>query len=77
MPSSSSSQQRRSTVSEASSLTHSAHSDETAWHCKHHVVRGVMMFYEFGAALAQNMGVPVSEVEETVETYHQVSLPHT
>ena len=48
-------------------------SDETAWHCRHYTGRGVMKFYELGAALAQDMGVPVSKMEETVEAHYQAS----
>merc|ERR1712203_232572 len=41
-----------------------AASDEIIWHCKHYTGRGVMKFYESGAALASDMGVPVSVLEE-------------
>ena len=44
-----------------------AASDEIAWHCKHYTGRGVMKFYESGAALAQDMGVPLSKMEESIE----------
>ena len=33
-----------------------------------------MKFYESGKALAQNMGVPVSKMEETVEAHFHVGL---
>ena len=36
-----------------------AASDEIIWHCMHYTGRGVMNFYENGAALAQDTGVPV------------------
>ena len=51
-----------------------AASDEFAWHCKHYTGRGTMKFYESGSALAQDMGVPVSKMEETVEAHYQTSL---
>merc|ERR1719383_79528 len=51
-----------------------AASDEIAWHCKHYTGRGVMKFYESGAALAQDMGVPVSKMEESIEAHYQASL---
>ena len=35
--------------------------------------RGVVKFYESGAALAQDLGVPVSKREETVEAHYQAS----
>ena len=44
-----------------------AASDGIAWRYRYYTGRGVMKFYESGAALAQDMGVPVSEMEETVE----------
>jgi len=42
-----------------------AASDEIIWHCKHYTGRGVMKFYESGKALAADMGVPLSVIEET------------
>ena len=44
-----------------------AASDEIAWRCKHYTGHKVMKFYESGAALAQDMGVPVSKMEESIE----------
>ena len=51
-----------------------AASDEIAWHCKHCTGRGMMKFYESGATLAQDMGVSVSKMEESIEAYCQASL---
>merc|ERR1712048_256613 len=48
-------------------------SDEIIWHCKHYTGRGVMKFYENGEALAKDMGVPLSTLEETVELHYQAS----
>merc|ERR1712100_243729 len=42
-----------------------AASDEIIWHCKHYTGRGVMKFYENGKALAADMGVPLSVLEES------------
>jgi len=50
-----------------------AASDEIIWHCKHYTGRGVMKYYESGAALAADMGVPVSVLEETHEGHYQAS----
>merc|ERR1712039_837377 len=50
-----------------------AASDEIIWHCKHYTGRGVMKFYESGAALAQDMGVPVSVLEQTHEEHYQAA----
>ena len=51
-----------------------AAADEIAWHCKHHIGRGVMKFCESGAAFAQDLGVPVSKMEESIEAHHQASV---
>merc|ERR1719504_190417 len=40
-------------------------SDEIIWHCKHYTGRGVMKFYENGAALAKDMGVDLSVLVKT------------
>jgi len=46
-----------------------AASDEIIWHCKHYTGRGVMKYYESGAALAKDMGVSLSVMEEEVEKH--------
>ena len=51
-----------------------AASDEIGWHCKHYIGRGLMKFYESGAAVAQDVGVPVSKMEESIEAHYQASL---
>ena len=51
-----------------------AASDEIARHCKHYTERGVMKFYESGAALAEGMGVPVSKMPGSFEALCQASL---
>merc|ERR1712039_127973 len=50
-----------------------AASDEIIWHCKHYTGRGVMKFYESGAALASDMGIAVSVLEETHEEHYQAA----
>jgi len=50
-----------------------AASDEIIWHCKHYTGRGVMKFYESGEALAKDMGVPLSVLEETHEAHYQAA----
>merc|ERR1712222_34771 len=50
-----------------------AASDEIHWHCKHYTGRGVMKFYESGAALANDMGVPVSKLEATHDAHYQAA----
>merc|ERR1712039_1062912 len=48
-----------------------AASDEIIWHAKHYTGRGVMKYYESGEALAKDMGVPLSVLEEEHEKHFQ------
>jgi len=50
-----------------------AAAEEIIWHCKHYTGRGVMKYYDSGAALAADMGVPVSVLEETHESHYQAA----
>ncbi|CAK0798423.1 unnamed protein product [Prorocentrum cordatum] len=50
-----------------------AASAEIAWHCKHYTGRGVMKFYETGEALAKDMGVPVSVLEQTHKEHFEAA----
>merc|ERR1711972_732131 len=50
-----------------------AASDETIWHAKHYTGRGVMKYYESGEALAKDMGVPLSTLEEEHEKHYQAA----
>merc|ERR550532_1024890 len=50
-----------------------AASDEIIWHCKHYTGRGVMKFYESGEALAKDMGVPLSVLEQTHDEHYQAA----
>jgi len=50
-----------------------AASDEIIWHCKHYTGRGVMKFYESGKALAADMGVPLSVLEETHQGHYEAA----
>merc|ERR1712117_884771 len=50
-----------------------AASDEIHWHCKHYTGRGVMKFYESGAALAEDMKVPLSVLEQTHDEHYQAA----
>merc|ERR1712076_333054 len=47
--------------------------EEIIWHCKHYTGRGVMKFYETGAALANDMGVSLSVLEQTHEEHFQAA----
>merc|ERR1740120_51891 len=48
-------------------------SDEIIWHCKHYTGRGVMKFYQNGEALAKDMGVPVSTLEQTHDEHYEAA----
>merc|ERR1712087_1044813 len=50
-----------------------AASEEIHWHCKHYTGRGVMKLYETGAALAKEMGVELSVLEQTTEEHYQAA----
>merc|ERR1712159_429998 len=50
-----------------------AASDEIIWHCKHYTGRGVMKFYESGKALAADMGVPLSVLEESHQGHYEAA----
>merc|ERR1712242_200016 len=50
-----------------------AASDEIIWHCKHYTGRGVMKFYKSGAALATEMGVDVSVLEQTHQEHYEAA----
>jgi len=50
-----------------------AASDEIHWHCKHYTGRGVMKFYQSGAALAEDMKVPLSVLEKTHDDHYQAA----
>jgi len=50
-----------------------AASTEIHWHCKHYTGRGVMKYYESGEALAKDMGVPLSVLEETHQGHYEAA----
>merc|ERR1739838_669715 len=50
-----------------------AASDEIIWHAKHYTGRGVMKYYPSGEALAQDMGVAVSVLEETHQAHYEAA----
>merc|ERR1712003_266199 len=47
--------------------------EEIIWHCKHYTGRGVMKFYQSGAALAKDMGISVSVLETAHEAHYQAA----
>merc|ERR1711997_1085588 len=50
-----------------------AASDEIHWHCKHYTGRGVMKFYETGADLAKDMGVPLQTLIDTHDGHFEAA----
>jgi flavocytochrome c len=48
-------------------------SEEIIWHCKHYTGRGVMKYYESGAALAKDMGIDLKVLEDTHEQHYQAA----
>merc|ERR1712203_1019967 len=46
---------------------------EIMWHCKHYTGRGVMKFYENGAELAKDMGVPLQTLVDETEKHYQAA----
>merc|ERR1712037_430041 len=50
-----------------------AASDEIMWHCKHYTGRGVMKYYETGAKLAEDMGVPLQTLVDETEKHYQAA----
>jgi len=52
-------------------ILNGAGSKEIEWHCKHYVGRGLMKKYANGAALAQDMGIPLSKLEAVYKRYNE------
>jgi len=50
-----------------------AASDEIIWHCKHYTGRGVMKFYENGAALAKDMGIPLQTLVDQHNAHYEAA----
>jgi len=47
--------------------------EEIIWHCKHYTGRGVMKFYENGAALAKDIGVPLKVLEDEHDQHYEAA----
>jgi len=47
---------------------------EILWHCKHYTGRGVMKFFENGAALAKEMGIPVQTLIDTHQGHYEAAM---
>merc|ERR1712190_513937 len=50
-----------------------AASEEIIWHCKHYTGRGVMKFYENGAALAKDMGIDLQVLIDEHNQHYEAS----
>merc|ERR1712217_113902 len=50
-----------------------AASEEIHWHCKHYTGRGVMKFYETGADLAKDMGIPLQTLIDTHDGHYEAA----
>merc|ERR1712193_135086 len=48
--------------------------EEIIWHCKHYTGRGVMKFYNTGADLAKDMGVPLQTLVDEHQQHYEASL---
>jgi len=47
------------------------------WHCKHYQARGLFKHFTSGAALAKEMGIPVSKLEDTFGKYNAAAKQKT
>jgi len=47
--------------------------DEILWHCKHYTGRGVMKYYNSGADLAKDMGIPVQTLVDTHDQHFEAA----
>merc|ERR1712151_1209655 len=47
-----------------------AATNEIIWHCKHYAGRGVMKVFDSGAALAQEMGVPLQKLVDVHDAHY-------
>jgi len=52
-------------------VLNSAASKEIEWHCKHYVGRKLMKFYNSGKELAQEMNIPLTNLEATFTNYNE------
>merc|ERR1711860_204219 len=50
-----------------------AASEEIHWHCKHYTGRGVMKYYETGADLAKDMGIPLQTLVDTHDGHYEAA----
>merc|ERR1711920_1137385 len=47
--------------------------EEIIWHCKHYTGRGVMKYYESGADVAKDMGVPLQTLVDSHQQHYEAS----
>ncbi|KAL5038776.1 Osmotic growth protein [Batrachochytrium dendrobatidis] len=46
---------------------------EIEWHCKHYMGRGLMKHYKGAAAVSQDTGMPLKNLESTFSTYNNIA----
>ncbi|KAH6569522.1 hypothetical protein BASA50_000152 [Batrachochytrium salamandrivorans] len=46
---------------------------EIEWHCKHYMGRGLMKHYKSAAAMSQDTGMPLKNLESTFSTYNNIA----
>ena len=51
-------------------VLNSAAASNLQWHCKHYVSRRVMKHFKSGQALADEMGIPVAQLQASFENYN-------
>merc|ERR1712113_332346 len=47
--------------------------EEIVWHCEHYTGRGVMKFYETGADLAKDMGIPLQTLIDEHDQHYEAA----
>merc|ERR1711920_1029819 len=47
--------------------------EEIIWHCKHYTGRGVMKYYESGADVAKDMGIPLQTLVDQHQQHYEAS----
>lgn len=54
-------------------VLNSAAGAQIEWHCKHYQARGLFKHFPSGAALAKEMGIPLSKLEDTFAKYNEAA----
>lgn len=54
-------------------LLNSGAAQEVNWHCRHYESRGLMRYYRSGSEFASDVGIPLSDLEDTHEAHFQAA----